>query len=107
MSESTRDIPFIPGKFERWASRLFAALLVLIGLALVLGLLNRGDAPLGAVVLALLATPLGVVALLTSIWGLGEGRPWARPLALGMLWILVAGGVVQIVTKLPAIHVPL
>ena len=101
------DMPPVPGRFERWAARLFAALLVLIGFALVVGLANSGDVPLGAVVLALAATPLGVAALLGAIWGLGELRPWSRPLALGMLWILVAGGVVQIVTKLPAIHVPL
>ena len=107
MSDATVDMPPVPGRFERWAARLFAALLVLIGLALVVGLANRGDVPLGAVVLALAATPLGVAALLGAIWGLGELRPWSRPLALGMLWILVAGGVVQIVMKLPTIHFPL
>ncbi len=101
------DMPSAPGRFERWAARLFGALLVLIGFAVVIGLANSGDVPLGAVVLALAATPLGVAALLAAIWGLGELHPWSRPLALGMLCILVAGGVVQIVMKLPTIHFPL
>ena len=107
MSDPPLGMPPAAGRFERWAARLFGALLVLIGFALVIGLANRGDVPLGAVVLALAATPLGVVALLGAIWGLGESRSWSRPLALAMLWILIAGGVVQIVMKLPTIHFPL
>lgn len=44
--------------------------------------------------------PFGVGVLLAAIWGLGASRPWARPLALVLLWILVFAGVVQFITSL-------
>lgn len=109
MSDPASADAIYPGRFERWASRLFAVLIVVTGFATVLVVLaNSGATPPGALLLALGTWPFGVAVLLAAIWGLGESRPWARPLALGVLWILVVAGVVQFIAKLSTgIHFPL
>lgn len=100
MIDPPPDPQTISTKFERWAARLFAVLIVVIGLATVVVLANTGDVPLGAILLVLVPMPFGVAVLLAAIWGLGASRPWARPLAHGVLWILVASGAIRFIASL-------
>ncbi len=100
MSDPTPDPETVSPRFERWAARLFAVLIFVTGLAAVVVLANSGDTPPGAILLGLGTWPLGVTVLLAAMWGLGASRPWARPLALGVLWILVFAGVVQFIASL-------
>lgn len=108
IGDASQDPDQIPAKFERWAARLFAVLVGVVSVATFAALIGGRDLPPGAIALALVGVPVGVAVLLTAIWGLGEMRPWARPLAHGILWILVIAGVAQFVAALgTGLHIPL
>ena len=108
IGDAAQDPGRLPARFDRWAARLFAVLLVVVGLAALAALVGSADLPPGAIALALVGVPVGVAVLLAAIWGLGEMRPWARPLAHGILWILVIAGVVQFVAALgTGLRIPL
>ncbi len=90
----------IPSAFERWAARLFAVLLVVIVAATLVTLAGDGDLPPGARLVALGSVPIDAAVLLIAMNGLAGARPWARPLALAILWILVLAGIVRFVAAL-------
>lgn len=87
-------------KFERWASGLFAVLLVVIVLAALAALVASGDLPPGERLLILGGVPIAAAILLIAIGGLAGTRPWARPLALALLWTLVLAGIVRFIAAL-------
>ena len=89
-----------PPKFDRWAARLFAILLIVVGLSALVLLANSGDLPPGAILVLMGGVPLGSVVLVVAMQGLGRGSPWARPLAVALLWILVIAGVLRFLSSL-------
>lgn len=95
--------------FDLWSGRLLLVALVLSVVGSFLVLTAVGDVlawlRLG---FAALQVP-AIAALLVTVSGLGSGKSWARPAAVGILAVLLAIGIVEIAAALgrSSIHFPL